>query len=337
MRKEWAVATVIIALVVGVFVGAAIVWMTVRGQGGQAAPSVVLQTQGEIKARLEDTLVQLDRIAAVFANAAQRGRAGEFVLENLLEETGMAQHRDFDVQMGVADGARPDVVMKLAGRGRLVIDAKFPLDDYRRFVSATTEEDRRKAMAAHARAVAGHVAELAQRDYPSKVPGAINFTVCFVPAEDLLAAACEERPTLFYDAIRDRVLPATPATLMALLWGVAYGWQQDARFRQAQQIGEEAAKLHKRLGPTVEHLQKLGRSLNGAIKSYDDLVGSLEARVLPQARKFEDLGILPHGSHLPETQLIGRQVRSVSLDLYPAPNDAGMVTELEPGDGGATT
>lgn len=327
---------VIIALIVGVFTGAGIVWMTVRAQGAQTVPGI-LQAQGEIKAQLEATVVQVERIAAVFANAAQRGRAGEFVLENLLEETGMAQHRDFDVQVGVADAARPDVVLKLAGRGRLIIDAKFPLDDFARVVSATTEEDRRKHLAAHAKAMASHIAALAQRDYPSKVPGAINFTVCFIPAEDLLAAAYEQSPTLFYDAIRNRVLPATPATLMALLWGVAYGWQQDARFQQAQQIGEEAAKLHKRLGPMVDHLQKLGRSLNGAIKNYDDLVGSLEARVLPQARKFEDLGILPHGSHLSETQSIGKQVRPVSIGLYPLASDIREVGALEHGSDSAAT
>lgn len=224
-----------------------------------------------------------------------------------------------------------------AGRGRLIIDAKFPLDDFARVASATTEEERRKHLTAHAKALAGHIATLAQRDYPSKVPGAINFTVCFIPAEDLLAAAYEESPTLFYDAIRIRVLPATPATLMALLWGVAYGWQQDARFQQAQQIGEEAAKLHKRLGPMVDHLQKLSRSLNGAIKSYDNLVGSLEARVLPQARKFEELGILPHGSHLPETQPIGKQVRPVSVDLYPLSSGTAETNALEHGSDSAAT
>lgn len=295
---------VIIALVVGVFTGAIIVWMVTRGLG-QAAPGV-MQSQGEIKARLEDTLVQVQRIGAIFANAAQRGRAGEFVLENLLEATGMDRHRDFDVQVG-AGSARPDVVLNLPGRGRLVIDAKFPLDDFQRAASATGEEERRRALTAHARAVAGHVAELARRDYPSEIKDSINFTVCFVPAEDLLATAYEEQPGLFYDAVRDRVLIATPATLMALIWGVAYGWQQDARARQAQQVGDIAAELHQRFGILVRHLQKTSRSLNTAVNSYNSLVGSLESRVLPQMRRFEDLGIMPPGTHLAETQTVEAQ------------------------------
>ena len=163
------------------------------------------------------------------------------------------------------------------------------------------------------RAVAGHVSVLAKRDYPSKVKDAIDFTVCFVPAEDLLAAACHERPELFYDAIRQRVLFATPTTLMALLWGVAYGWQQDARVRQAQQIGDFAAELHQRFGTMMRHLHKTGRSLNTAITAYNALVGSLDSRILPQMRKLEDLGILVPGARLPDAQTIEAQTRPVPV------------------------
>jgi DNA recombination protein RmuC len=299
-------SSVIIALVVGVFAGALVVWLVTRGQGNPA----VLQSQGEIKARLDDTLTQVQRLGAIFANAAQRGRAGELVLENLLEATGMDRHRDFELQVAT-EGARPDVVLKLPGRGRLVIDAKFPLDDFQRAATATGEDERRKALAAHAKAVAGHVSALAKRDYPGKIKGSIDFTVCFVPAEDLLAAAYREHPGLFYDAVRDRVLIATPATLMALLWGVAYGWQQDARARQAQQVGDIAADLHQRFALTMRHLQKTGRSLSTAVNSYNALVGSLESRVLPQLRRLEELGIVAHGTQVPQAQTVEAQPRPV--------------------------
>ncbi len=300
-----------IALVAGVFTGALVVWLVMHGQG-QGNPAV-MQSQGEIKARLDEALVQVQRLGAIFANAGQRGRAGELVLEKLLEATGMDQHRDFDLQAGAEDGSRPDVVLTLAGRGKLVIDAKFPLDEFQRAAAAQAEEERRRALAAHARAVAGHVSVLAKRDYPSKVKDAIDFTVCFVPAEDLLAAACHERPELFYDAIRQRVLFATPTTLMALLWGVAYGWQQDARVRQAQQIGDFAAELHQRFGTMMQHLHKTGRSLNTAITAYNALVGSLDSRILPQMRKLEDLGILVPGARLPDAQTIEAQTRPVPV------------------------
>ncbi len=250
-------SAVITALVTGVFTGALVVWLVTRGQG-QGNPAV-MQSQGEIKARLDEALAQVHHLGAIFANAGQRGRAGELVLENVLEAAGMDQHRDFELQVSV-DGSRPDVVVTLAGRGKLIIDAKFPLDEFQRAAAAQAEEERRRALAAHPRAVAGHVSVLAKRDYPSKIKDAINFTVCFVPADDLLSAACQGRPELFYDAIRQRTLIATPATLVALLWGVAYGWQQDARVRQAQQIGDLAAELHQRFGTMLQHLHKTGRS-----------------------------------------------------------------------------
>jgi DNA recombination protein RmuC len=301
-------STVVVALVVGVFTGALVVWLVMRGQG-QGGPAV-MQSQGEIKARLDDTHAQVQRLGAIFANASQRGRAGELVLENLLEAAGMDRHRDFELQMGI-DGVRPDVVLNLPGRGKLVIDAKFPLDDFQRAAAALEEGERRQALAAHAKAVAGHVNTLAKRNYPAKIKGAIDFTVCFVPAEDLLAAAYKENPSLFYDAIRERVLIGTPATLMALLWGVAYGWQQDARVQQAQQIGDLAAELHRRFGVLMQHLQKTGRSLNTAVNSYNSLVGSLESRVLPQMRRLEDLEILTHGANMPEAHTIEAQIRPI--------------------------
>ena len=318
-------ASVIIALVVGVFAGAFVVWLVTRGQGpGNPA---VMQSQGEIKARLDEALVQVQHLGAIFANAGQRGRAGELVLENILEATGMAQRRDFEVQVGV-DGSRPDVVVTLAGRGKLIIDAKFPLDEFQRAAAAETEEERRRALAAHAKAVAGHVSVLAKRDYPSKIKDAINFTVCFVPADDLLSAASKERPELFYEALRQRILIATPATLVALMWGVAYGWQQDARARQAQQIGEIAAELHERFGILMQHLHKTGRSLNTAVKTHNDLVGSLENRVLPQLRKLEDLGILAPGAHLPDVPAIEAQSREILFSGGPISSGSEAGEEL---------
>ena len=139
--------SVMIALVVGVLVGAFIVWLVTRGSG-QGNPAV-MQSQGEIKARLDEALVQVQRLGAIFANAGQRGRAGELVLENILEATGMDRHRDFELQVSV-DGSRPDVVVTLAGRGKLVIDAKFPLDEFQRAAAAEAEDERRRALAAHA-------------------------------------------------------------------------------------------------------------------------------------------------------------------------------------------
>ena len=295
---------VMIAFAGGVVVGAIIVWIAARGRAVD-----------------REILDQVQRIGAVFANTAQRGRAGEIVLENLLEASGMGRHRDFEVQASLPGGGRPDVVLNLPGRGRLFIDAKFPLDDFARAASATTDKDRRKALAAHGKAVASHVTQLAKRDYPAKLPDAMDFLVCYVPSEELLAAAYQVRPTLFYDAARDGVLIAGPATLLSILWGVAHGLQQDARARYGQEIGLSAAELHHRLGGLVIDLQKLGNSLSTAATRYNGLLASLEGNVFPQVRRLENLGIFAPGTQLPGATPLDAPVRPVAVECYPSPGD----------------
>ena len=316
---------VIAALVIGVAVGAAVMWFALRARAGAPATAVPI---GEIRNQLAITAGQVQDLAAIFANAQLRGRAGEIVLENLLEATGMARHRDYEVQAS-ADGSRPDVVLNLVGRGRLVIDAKFPLDDYRRAAAAADPATRQQALAAYARAVLRHVVGLAERDYPSKVADAIDFTVCFVPADDLLAAAYEQDPGLLEKALARRVLLATPVTVAALLWGVAWGWQRDARVNSAEKVGELGAELHKRLGVMADRVDNLRRKLNGAVEAYNDMVGSLEGRVLPQARRFEDLGILPQGERLPELGDATAHARAVSRERYPATDPSLDITHTE--------
>ena len=160
------------------------------------------------------------------------------------------------------------------------------------------------------------IADLASRDYPSKIKDAIDFTVCFVPGDNLLATAFEHRPALVRDAINSRILIATPMTLLALLWGVAYGWRQDARVQQAQVIGDMGAELHHRLGTMTGRLVKLGKTINSAAESYNALLGSLEERVLPYARRFESLGVVSAGAQLQEVRPVEARARDVALGRY---------------------
>jgi hypothetical protein len=193
-------------------------------------------------------LDQVQRIGAVFANTAQRGRAGEIVLENLLEASGMGRHRDFEVPALSPGGGRPDLVLTLPGRGRLFIDAKFPLDDFQRAGSATDKE-RRTALAAHGKAVASHVSQLAKRDYPAQLPDAMDFLVCYVPSEELLAAAYEARPTPLYDAAHDGVLIAGPATLLSNL--VGHRVRPAARRSRPARAGDR--RIGRRTSPPPRH------------------------------------------------------------------------------------
>src|SRR5215475_12081600 len=156
----------------------------------------------------------------------------------------------------------------------------------------------------------------------------MEFLVCYVPSEELLAAAYEARPTLFYDAARDGVLIAGPATLLSILWGIAHGLQHDARARHGHEIGESAAELHRRLGGLVPDLQKLGNSLTTAAARYNALLASLEGKVLPQVRRLENLGIFAPGTQLPEPTPLDAPIRPVAVECYPLAGDNG--TDDEP-------
>jgi DNA recombination protein RmuC len=145
----------------------------------------------------------------------------------------------------------------------------------------------------------------------------LDFLVCYVPSEELLAAAYEARPTLFYDAARDGVLIAGPATLLSILWGVAHGLQYDDRARHGQEIGESAADLHRRLGTLVPDLQKLGSSLTITAARYNGLLVSLEGKVLPQVRRLESFGIFAPGTQLPEVTPLDAPIRPVAVECYP--------------------
>ena len=195
----------VIAALLGVIVGALILWAVMRSQvqgpSGTAA-------QAEIRLRVDDTFQLVQRISAVFAGAGQRGRAGEFALENVLEAAGMTKHLDYETQVSLPERQRPDVIVNLPGRGKLVIDAKFPLDQFEQAAGAATDAERQAALHAYVRAVTGMIADLASRDYPSKIKDAIDLTVCFVPGDNLLATAYERRPTLLRDAIASRILIA---------------------------------------------------------------------------------------------------------------------------------
>jgi len=298
---------VAVALVLGVVLGAGIALIAKRGQS-------------DATSRILD---QVERIGAVFTHAAHRGRAGEIALENLLEATGLGAHRDYELQATLPEGGRPDVVLKFPARGNLAIDSKFPLDHFRRSISATTEADQRSALQAHGRALALHVAALSKRDYPMKVPGSLGFAICYVPSEDLLTAAYEARPGLFYDAIDDHILLAGPTTLIAIFWSITYGLQQDARVRNARAIGDSAAELHHRLGKLAVPLQKLGRTMTAAVKDYNSILATLEGRVFPEVRRLEKLGIFVVGTELLDAPTIDDYPRPVAIERYPGTGHHG--------------
>jgi DNA recombination protein RmuC len=189
---------------------------------------------------------------------------------------------------------RPDVVVKIAGGKRIVIDAKTPLDAYLDALAADDPVARRTHLERHARLVRDHITRLGQKQYWKLFEPTPEFVVMFIADEAFWRAALDHDPALLeagFDSGAVRVIPASPTTLIALLRTVAYGWQQETVAESARAVGQLGRELYERLGVFTGHLSGVGRSLEGAIGSYNKAVGSLESRVLVSARKFPGLGI----------------------------------------------
>ena len=224
-----------------------------------------------------------------------RGKWGEVQLRRIVELAGMLGHCDFtEKPSGVSDeGTRytPDLLITLPGDSHIVIDAKVPIDAYLSACSAQSEPDREEHLARHARQVRDHVRALGAKEYWRRFDPAPEFVVMFLPLEPLLSTAFEHDEHLLEQAASLRVIPATPMTLLALLKAIAYGWQQQAVARNAEEIQGLGRELYERLATMVEHLESVGRNIKQAADGYDRFVGSLEQKLLPSARRFKDLGV----------------------------------------------
>jgi DNA recombination protein RmuC len=226
-----------------------------------------------------------------------RGTWGEVQLRRVLEHAGMLARCDFEEQVtGTGDDdrrVRPDVVVRLPGEKRIVVDAKAPMTA---FLAAQAEAipaaERTGRLRAHAKALRGHIDTLAGKAYWSAFETTPEMVVCFVPSEAILTAALAHDPELHEYAMGRRVVLASPATLLALLRTVAFTWQQDALAKNASELLTVGRELHERLGSLGTHAQTMGAALRRSVEAYNGFVGSLEHRVLPTARRMRDLGFV---------------------------------------------
>ena len=257
--------------------------------------------QGQLRQQVDDMRHSTDllrRETGALSTALRkphvRGQWGELHLRRAVELAGMVEHCDFQEQVHLAheDGnLRPDLVVSLAGGRSVVVDAKVPLDAHLDALATDDPEEAAAHLRRHVRQVRSHVDALSGKAYWRSMPGAPEFVVMFVPAESFLAVALDTDPTLLsYAATRDVVI-ATPTTLIALLRTIAHGWTTEALAERTREIHELGRELHTRIGVMGGHLDKVGRSLKGAVEAFNSAVGSIESRVLVTARQFEDIGV----------------------------------------------
>lgn len=223
-----------------------------------------------------------------------RGQWGEMTLKRLVELAGMVQHCDFYEQETTVteEGIiRPDMIVRMPGGRDIVVDVKTPLDAYLNAIEAADDKTRDQHLVHHARKVRDRIRELASKSYWGQFKNSPDFVVLFIPGDHFLSAALDKDPQLLEDALRQKVILATPTSLVALLRAVAFGWNQQTVTENAEKIRDLGEDLYKRLNTFTSHLVKLGKNINNSVEHYNNAIGSFQRQVLPGAKKLSDLGI----------------------------------------------
>lgn len=258
-----------------------------KREGAYQGLRVQLDQLAHTHSQLQETTVNLSQ--ALRASTV-RGRWGELQLRRVVELAGLVEHVDFEEQATGRDG-RPDMIVHLPNGGVLPVDAKVPMKAYLDAVAAEEETTRDARMTDHTRAMRGRVRDLARKQYWTQFDPAPQFVVMFVPSEACLSAAFRQDGDLLDDALQSQVVIASPVTLLALLKAVGYGWQQVHVTENARRIAEEGRALYERLGTLTGHIDDVGDHLRRSVEAYNRMIGSLELRLLPSARRFQELGV----------------------------------------------
>lgn len=223
-----------------------------------------------------------------------RGRWGEMTLKRLVELAGMVEHCDFysqETARGEEGSLRPDMIIRMPDQREIVVDVKTPLDAYLSAIECADDQERDAYLQRHARFVRERVRELSSKSYWSQFQHSPDFVVMFIPGDQFLNAALDIDRDLLEEALRQKVILATPTSFVALLRAVGYGWRQQALADNAEKIRVVGEDLYKRLATFTEHLSKVGRHLGMSLDSYNKAVGSFERQVMPGARRFTEMGI----------------------------------------------
>ncbi|CAA6676472.1 MULTISPECIES: DNA recombination protein RmuC [unclassified Lentimonas] len=246
---------------------------------------------------LAESQVQLSRTTGSLVQALRapqvRGQWGEMQLRRTVEMAGMINYCDFEEQASVetdeGQRQRPDMLIRLPNERVVVVDSKVPLAAYLDALQSEDPDVQKERMVAHARHIREHIKGLSAKSYWTQFDNAPEFVVLFIPNETIFSAALEQDPQLIELGVLNKVILATPTTLIALLKAIAYGWQQEAVAREAKEIAALGKELYERIGVVAGHFAKVGKSLGQSVDHYNKAVNSVESRLLVTAKKFEAL------------------------------------------------
>ncbi|MGH9608154.1 MAG: DNA recombination protein RmuC [Bryobacteraceae bacterium] len=275
-----------------------------------AYEGVLAQVRGltEMQERVRQSM---DQLKNALRSPSQRGQWGEIQLRRAVEFAGMLEHCDFAEQKTLFGDTnqRPDLIVHLPNECHVVVDAKVSLDAYLRAAEAEDEGERARLLALHAEQVRKHVKSLADKAYWRRLPCAPEFVVAFLPLESLFSAALEQDPELLSFGVQNRVILATPTTLISLLLAVAHGWRQQALAEDVEKVRAAGVDLYNRILTMSDHFERLGSAIGKSVETFNQTVGSMQRTVLPAARKFSELRPAD-ARELPEFEVIEITPRS---------------------------
>ncbi len=269
------------------------------------------QVSGGVERLLDET----SGLRRILHNPGKRGEWGEQHLRNVMQAAGMTDHVDFVEQKqfaGEHGSAQPDVVVHIPGGLQVIVDAKTPFEAYDAAMKTDDEEERSRLFGNHARDLLGHARTLKTRDYSKWVAGSPDFVVMYVPTDPMLDAAIEADSAVWQKAWSNhRVLIATPGLLIAFLQTVALAWRRQADHERADEIAETARELYERLGTYTGHIVRMGSQLGTVVDTYNKSVGSFQSRVLPQARRIEELSEIEESRRFDEPESVLADIREL--------------------------
>jgi DNA recombination protein RmuC len=274
----------------------------------------------EMMEKIQATHSSLQRETGALVNALRnprvRGRWGEIGLKRLVEFSGMSAHCDF-VEQVCTEGddesmLKPDMIIKLPGNAHVVVDSKLPLDAYLEALETDDETARNLLIAKHAKALRDRITKLSKKQYWSQFENTPDFVVLYMEIESAFNAALMADKSLLQDAIGNKIILATPTTLIVILKSVAMSWQQHNITKNALEIQSAAIELHSRMTVFSGYLTKLGKGLKSALDNYNEVIGSYTARLLPQGRKLEELGATSNKQKVPQVKMIENTVRELN-------------------------
>ena len=288
----------------------------IKGLSGSvtALQTTYSQEQGTV-AQLAVQITSLQSTTTTLTNSLKsptaRGSWGENQLRNVIQLAGMESYCDYTEQFtgGEAEAdQRPDVVVRLPNGALIAVDSKAPLSAYLRMQDASDVATKEIELKAHAKLMRDHMKKLADKKYWNQFPEAPDFVVMFIPGEGFVSDAMRSDPTLLAEAMKNRVLIASPVNLLALLFAVAKGWQAHSIAEHAKEVAALGSELYERVGNVLTQVSKMGTHLNTSTTAYNEMIGSLENRMLPTLRKFRDLKVV-QGKEIDPLKSIDSQTR----------------------------